>query len=128
MLCIAGTDGYFKRVNPAFERTLGWSEEELLSQSFLDFVDPADLAVTQKEIDKLAKGIPTISFENWYNCADGSQRRLAWTASPEPETGLIYAIARDITDQRLKQEQAQEEIQTLRQRLRNAEEKPRGAS
>jgi PAS domain S-box-containing protein len=127
MLCIAGTDGYFKRVNPAFERVLGWSEEELLSQSFMDFVDSADQEATQEEIEKLAKGIPTISFENWYHCADGSKKRLAWTAYPEEGTGLIYAIARDVTDLREKQLRAEEEIRSLRSRLREAEDKLRGA-
>jgi PAS domain S-box-containing protein len=128
MLCIAGTDGYFKRINPAFERILGWAEEELLAQSFLDFVDPADLEVTQHEIGKLAKGIPTISFENRYRCADGGLKRLAWTAYPEQGTGLIYAIARDVTDQTQKEEQAEEEIRSLRKRLKEAEEEQRGAS
>ena len=97
MLCIAGTDGFFKRVNPAFERTLGWSTEELLSRPFVDFVHPDDVDKTIHEIDKLAHGIPTVSFENCYGCADGTWKQLIWTAHPEPKTGLIYAIARDVT-------------------------------
>lgn len=98
MLCIAGTDGYFKRVNPAFERTLGWQEEELLSRQFFDFIHPEDVEKTSREIEKLAEGIPTISFENRYRCADGSFKHLLWTSHPEPETGLLYAIARDVTE------------------------------
>ncbi len=127
MLCIAATDGYFKRVNPAFERTLGWSTETLLRKSFLDFVHPGDIDATEEEIGKLAKGIPTISFENRYRCSDGSYKTLVWTAHPEPETGLIYAIARDVTAQKERQERSQDEIRSLRHRLEEAVKKSRGA-
>lgn len=98
MLCIAGTDGYFKRVNPAFERTLGWTPEELLSRPFVDFVHPDDVEATLREMEKLSRGIPTISFENRYRCADGTYKHLLWRTHPEPETGTLYAIARDITE------------------------------
>jgi PAS domain S-box-containing protein len=98
MLCIAGTDGYFKRVNPAFERTLGWPAETLLSKPFFDFVHPDDVESTVREVEKLSQGIPTVSFENRYRCADGTYKHLLWTSYPESETGLLYAVARDITE------------------------------
>jgi PAS domain S-box-containing protein len=98
MLCIAGTDAYFKRVNPAFERTLGWPTETLLTRPFIEFVHPDDVDNTVHEIEKLSQGIPTVSFTNRYRCADGSWKLLMWTAHPEPKMGLIYAIARDITE------------------------------
>lgn len=120
LLSIAGTDGFFKRVNPAFERTLGWSDEELLSRSFLEFVHPDDVEVTKEEIETLARGLPTISFANRYRCLDGTFKHLVWTAQPEPETGMIYAIARDVTDVRRAQKQAAEEIGSLRRRLDEA--------
>ena len=100
MLCIAGTDGYFKRVNPSFERVLGWTEEELLNKPFVDYVHPDDIEATNREVEKLAQGIPTISFRNRYRCADGSYKLLRWTSHPEPETGLLYAAAREIEDGR----------------------------
>ncbi len=117
LMCIAGTDGYYKRVNPAFHRTLGWSEEELLSRPLMDFVHPDDLAVTEEELQKLGQGVPSISFGNRVRCADGSFRHLVWTAHPEPETGMVYAVARDVTEARYAREQAQQEIQYLRSRL-----------
>jgi PAS domain S-box-containing protein len=107
MLCIADTDGYFKRVNPAFERTLGWSTEELLSRPFIEFVHPDDVEPTLREVEKLAHGIPTISFENRYRCADGSYRNLLWTSYPDPETGVLYAIARDVSELKKVQERLQ---------------------
>jgi PAS domain S-box-containing protein len=97
MFCIAGTES-FKKVNRAFERTLGWSERELLSRPFLDFIHPDDVEATLQEIEKLVSGIPTISFENRYRCGDGSYKHLQWGAFPEEETGLLFAVARDVTE------------------------------
>lgn len=118
MLCIAGPDGYFKRVNPAFRRTLGWNERQLLSAPFLDFVHPEDMKKTEEEIQRLAKGLPVISFENRYKTPQGGYRTLMWTAHPDEGTGLIYAIARDITEQKKAWEEIQEEMKELRARLR----------
>lgn len=98
MMCIASTDGYFKLINFAFVRELGWSREELLSKPFTDFVHPEDLSATQKEIERLAAGSPTIRFENRFLCMDGSYKTLRWNAYPEPESGRLYAIARVRTD------------------------------
>jgi len=121
MLCIAGPDGFFKRVNPAFEKTLGWSTEELLSQTFLAFVHPDDLRKTEEEIERLAHGLPTISFENRYRVPSGEYRHLMWTAHPDTESGLIYAIARDITDLHRSREKTARELRSLRKRLAEAE-------
>ncbi|MHC4402195.1 MAG: SpoIIE family protein phosphatase [Planctomycetota bacterium] len=98
MLCIAGVDGYFKCINPAFERTLGYTRDELLSRTFLEFVHPDDRAATLNELDRLAEGMPTVHFENRYRCKDGSYRWLAWTSTPKGANGLIYAAALDVTD------------------------------
>lgn len=97
MLCVAGLDGYFKRVNPAFERTLGYTGKELLARPFLDFVHPEEREVTLAEVRKLSQGVPTVHFENRYCTKDGQYRWFAWTAAPDLECGLLYATALDIT-------------------------------
>ena len=98
LFCVAGTDGYFKRVNPAFERVMGYSQEELLSQPFINFVHPDDREASLAEVGKLVKGTPTVSFENRYRCQDGTYKWLAWNAFPVPEEEIFYAVARDITE------------------------------
>ncbi len=105
MLCIAGFDGYFKRVNPAWEKTLGYTREELLAKPYADLVHPDDRESTYTEARKLASGSHTVSFENRYLAKDGSYRWLLWNATPFVERGLIYAAARDFTDRKLAEEE-----------------------
>lgn len=101
MLCLANLEGYFLRVNPAFTRTLGYSEEELLAVSFLELVHPDDQAATLAELEKLARGENTLYFENRYRCADGSWKWLSWTCPGAPAGAeVVYAVARDITRQK----------------------------
>jgi two-component system, cell cycle sensor histidine kinase and response regulator CckA len=110
-LCVADLSGYFRRVNPAFTRVLGWSEPDLLAQPFLDLVHPDDRAATLREMETLRDGAETLAFQNRYRCKDGSWRWLDWNAVPVLEAGLIYATARDVT-----------EIQKAREALRASEE------
>ena len=105
LLCIAGFDGYFKRINRAWTRTLGFSEEELLARPYLEFVHPDDRAVTAVEKEKVAGGESVIWFENRYRCRDGGHRWLLWRAVPDAERQLIYAVARDVTDQKKAEDQ-----------------------
>jgi PAS domain S-box-containing protein len=98
LLCIASTDGYFKRVNQAFERTLGWTHDDLLARPFIDFVHPDDRTATATEVEHLAAGIPTLAFENRYRCRDGTYRRLLWTTTRESGSSLLYAVAHDVTE------------------------------
>ncbi len=100
MLCIANADGYFKRISPAFTQTLGWSVEELLGRPFLDFVHPDDNEATLREVARqVVAGEKVIQFENRYQHKDGSYRILSWKSMPQPN-GMMYATARDITEQK----------------------------
>jgi PAS domain S-box-containing protein len=114
MLCIADTKGHFRRLNAAFQRTLGYDFEELLSRPFVEFVHADDRQRTLDEIRKLSEGIPTVHFENRYRCKDGSFRWLAWSAMPEEAKGLIYATARDITDAKRSEEMLRESEERFR--------------
>jgi len=107
LLCIAGFDGYFKRTNPAWETTFGYSNEEMVSQPFIDFVHPDDRERTVAEGAKLAAGDETVSFENRYRCKDGSYRWLLWNARPIVEQKLIYCSARDVTERKMNEEEIQ---------------------
>jgi PAS domain S-box-containing protein len=100
LLFIAGLDGQFKRVNPAFERTLGYTTQELLSRPFLEFVHPDDRARSAAAMETLGRGQKLVQFENRYMRADGSMRWLQWSTRPMPEEGLVYGTARDVTDSR----------------------------
>ena len=99
IMVIASKDKFLK-INPTMSKTLGYSEEELLSQTFFTYIHPDDHAATQKEIDKLETGALTIQFENRWICKDGSIRWFSWSASPDLSTGLLYAVARDVTGQK----------------------------
>ncbi|HVZ25797.1 MAG TPA: PAS domain S-box protein, partial [Sediminibacterium sp.] len=97
LICIAGTDGYFKAVNPAFEKLLGWSREYLLSHAYLDLVHPDDQESTRKEIEKLSAGLHTVQFTHRFATSIGTFKVLRWEATPDPGTGELFAIAHDIT-------------------------------
>jgi PAS domain S-box-containing protein len=100
MLCIAGMDGYFKRLNPAFTQMLGFTTDELMSRPVLDFVHPDDRVATGAQQKNLGRGVPMIRFENRYQCKNGASRWLSWQAQPVVAEGLVYATARDITEQK----------------------------
>jgi PAS domain S-box-containing protein len=105
LLCVADFAGYFRLVNKAFESTLGYSTRELLKSPFIEFVHPEDRAKTLQAIAQQVSGEPVINFENRYRCKDGAYKWLAWTSVPLTDEGLLYAIARDTTEQKVLQQE-----------------------
>jgi PAS domain S-box-containing protein len=97
LLCIADTDGYFRRVTPAWGMTLGWHTDELVGKQFLYFVHPDDLETTLKAIEDLRTGNEVVSFINRFRCKDGVFRWIEWRSFLYGKN-LIYAVARDITE------------------------------
>ncbi len=98
LLSIANYDGYFKKVNPSFQRILGYPEEEIMGKPFLEFIHPDDVQPTADQMKALDTGKEVIGFENRYRCKSGEYRWFRWMATPDKETQLIYAVAHDITD------------------------------
>jgi PAS domain S-box-containing protein len=100
LLCIAGIDGYFKRLNPAWESALGYSMLELLSRPYLDFVHPDDRQKTLSAGDQVKSGVDVVNFENRYVCKDGSIKWFLWSATIRVGSNMIYAVAHDITERK----------------------------
>jgi len=105
-LAIAGADGYFKRVSAAVEHTLGWTAEEFRARPFLDFVHPDDHAATRRDIERQVTAGEKVHFENRYRHKDGSWRVLSWRSVPYQD--LMYATARDVTQDKRHDEQIQQ--------------------
>jgi PAS domain S-box-containing protein len=128
LLCIAGFDGYFKQLNPAWEKTTGYTLEELKEKRFKDFIHKDDWDKTSNEIKDLLEGKITSNFQNRYKRKNGEIIYLSWTITPSVEEKLMYCIARDVTDQKKAEREIlayQYRLQKLAQELTVAEEKVR---
>jgi PAS domain S-box-containing protein len=105
LLCIASLDGWFLRLNPAWERLLGYSEQELTSRPYREFVHPDDRDATGQRTAQLKGGASVAQFENRYRTRDGRWKWLSWSALAVPEERLVYAVARDVTERHRRDEQ-----------------------
>ncbi len=117
MFCIAGLDGYFKLINPALINMLGYTEEELFAKPFIEFIHPDDREKNIEEVRSLQEGVPIVYCEHRYICKDGSYRWLAWTSHTDVDDGLVYAVAKDITEQK----QLEDEISSLKKHFFSGE-------
>jgi len=111
LLCIADTDGFFRRLNKEWESTLGYSLSELEGRRFIDLVHPDDVEATLQAVSRLAGQGEVLNFVNRYRCKDGSYRWIEWRSFSSGTT--IYAVARDITDRKQVEEKLNERMEEL---------------
>jgi len=100
IICIAGIDGFLRKINPAMSTILGYTEQELLSHPITYFVYPEDREHTIEQINHLKKGNPVVYFENRFMTPDGSLKWIAWTATAPSSEGLVFSVAKDITEKK----------------------------
>jgi PAS domain S-box-containing protein len=100
LITVAGVDGSWKRVNPAFKRLLGYTEREALGRPCLDFVHPEDRGPTAAATARLVQGETITALENRMLCEDGTYRWIEWKATPVLDEGLFYWVGRDVTERR----------------------------
>jgi PAS domain S-box-containing protein len=100
VFCVAGFDGYFKYVNPAAEKLLGFTKEELLAKPWVELIHPEDREASVAEAERVNSGENIFGFENRLLTGAGSYMRLLWNGVSVPDQQVIYAVARDITENR----------------------------
>lgn len=117
MLCFLDFNGYFKRLNPAWERTLGFTRAELMSRPFIEFVHPDDRERTLRQNAEVRAGGRALLFENRYLCKDGSYRWFRWNAAPDSGEKVIYSVARDVTEEKRAEEERERLVRELQSAL-----------
>ena len=98
LICVAGADGYFTRVNKAWTDVLGYTKEELLTLPWINLVHPDDREATIAEAAKVFEGYKTMHFSNRCLSKDGSFRWILWTAAAPEDGRFFYATGRDVTE------------------------------
>ena len=113
LLSVIDPDGRVRAVNPAWTRTLGWAETDLLGTDLFALIHPDDLADSRAAFDGLRRDIAMVGHEHRFRAADGHHRWLSWTVVPEG--GRYYCTARDITADKARQAELERAQDALRQ-------------
>ena len=100
VICTAGVDGYWKKVNPAMLKLLDYTELELLNRPLMEFIHPDDRPDSITQFQEITDGEAVVYFENRYITRSGKIKWLAWTTSAASPEGLVYCVAKDITDKK----------------------------
>jgi PAS domain S-box-containing protein len=117
IVCVSNFDGFFIRVNGACETILGYTPDEMMQTRWIELVHPDDKDATLAEARKLAAGAVTLSFENRYRCKDGAYKWLAWMSVPVVKDGVIYAVARDMTERKRVEAELREKNRLLEEAI-----------
>ncbi|WP_158799839.1 PAS domain-containing sensor histidine kinase [Pedobacter sp. L105] len=104
-ICIAGFDGYFKKINPAVSDLLGYTTAELMSRPINDFIHTDDQTITSSSRSNIHKGKPLVNFENRYQTKSGEVVWLSWTSIPDIEREVVFAIAKNVTGKKRQEEE-----------------------
>jgi PAS domain S-box-containing protein len=121
LVCIAGTDGFFKKLNPAFTRLLGWDEDYLLNSHFMDLTHPDDQEKIKQDLSELANGKMSLNTVHRVQCIDGEYRYIQWVTAPEQDSGYLFCIGRDITQEKIKEEQLSKSEDKFRSFFENSQ-------
>ena len=128
LICVAGKDGFFKKINPAVINKLGYTKEELLSRPVFSFMHPEDRERTGREREKLLEGENLLNLQNRYCTKNGEVIWLEWTSVYVPDKEIVFAIAKDITSRKLMEQEIEEKykkFKSLATHFKNTIEKDR---